>query len=466
MLVYHAIISLLISHHTMQAAAGSSRAMDSYYSAAVYRSEDDDEIAVFTAERYFSGGDVDVLWCGRSSTSFSSAFKTGGGQQDGSVAPTTLTAAATSSSEASLNSRSVLLPDPPMAAAVVESEVPSGAAGDRTTGAKTSSSSSYNLQRWLLSMAASACACSHGGIAEAVSADECGHDEAHAAGFVLGGEKWTTEEARAALPGRKSKHIAAEAITTRVRPGMWDGRAGDAFDIGTATPPVLQLAEHRHIRAADSGELAARVLNPTTAILADERRRRSMDMFTPGKPQNSAFTIVARSAAARDGSATAGANGGGVGSPNPPPDGACANRRNCSDEDAATDELVCMYPPSEASVAWSVVTAEGAASGNFSSAASGYYHNGGGERWTAAGKSNRRSSGSGKANGGVLLMGCMSERAVDAIVPARPVHCPPPPPETRTARLEGASTLHAAGRRGMPGTVRGSNRPTLGLEAC
>ncbi|KAL5203070.1 hypothetical protein ABZP36_014022 [Zizania latifolia] len=424
--------------------------MDSY-SAAVYQSDDDDdEIGVFTAERYFSGGDVDVLWCGRSSSSLSSAFKTGGGQRDWSVAPTTTLTAAISSSEASWNSRSVLLPDPPMAAAAVESGEPSGAAGDRTPGTKpsSSSSSSYNLQRWLLSMAASACACTHGGIAEAVSADECRRDEAHADGFVLGGEKWSTEEARAALPGRKSKHIAAEVITTRVRPGMWDGRDGDAFDLGTATPPALQLAEHRHIRAADSGELAARALNPRTVILTDERRRRSMDMFTPAKQQNSAFTIVARSAAARDGSATAGANGGGVGSPNPSPDGACANRRDSSDDDAATDEFECMYPPSEASVVWSVITAEGAASGNFSSAASGYYHNGGGERRTAAGKSNRRrSSGSGKANGGGLLMGCMSERAVDAIGPARPVHRPPqPPPETRTARLEGASTWHAAGR--------------------
>ncbi|KAL5231235.1 hypothetical protein ABZP36_030011 [Zizania latifolia] len=394
--------------------------MDSYrvavYQSGGRRAGDDEEIGVFTAERYFSGGDIDVPWCGRSSSSYSSTFKTSG-QQDWSAVPTTLTAA-TSSSETSSNRRFVLLLDPPVAAAA-HSEEPSGAAGDRTPGTKPSSSlSSHNLLRWLLGVAA--CARVRGGVEEAASADECPRDGAHDAGFVP--TKRSIEEADATLPGRKSKH-AAEVTARRVRSGMSDGSDGDAFDTGTDTPPPLHLTKPRRIRAADSSEqsLSARVLNPRTAELADEWQRRSMGVFASARQQNSAFTIFAGSAAVPDGDAAAGGTGGCAGSPNPSPNGACAKWRDSGDDDAAIDELEGMYPPSEASVVWSVVTADGAASGNFSSAASGYYHHynyhnsGGDEQRTAAEKSNRRSSGSSRANGGGLLMGCMSERAVDTI---------------------------------------------------
>ncbi|KAG8084803.1 hypothetical protein GUJ93_ZPchr0010g7314 [Zizania palustris] len=429
--------------------------MDSYrvavYQSGGRRAGDDEEIGVFTAERYFSAGDIDdVPWCGRSSSSYSSTFKTSG-PQDWSAAPTTLTAA-TSSSEASSNSRFVLLLDPPVAAAAAaaQSEEPSGAAGDRTPGTKRSSSlSSHNLLRWLLGVAA--CARARGGIEEGASADECPRDEAHAAGFVP--TKRGTEEADATLPGRKSKHGAAEVTTRRVRSGVSDGSDADAFDTGTDTPPPLHLGKPQPIRAADSSEqsLSARVLNPRTAVLADEWRRSSMGVFASARQQNSAFTIFAGSAAAPDGDAAAGGTGGYAGRPIPSPNGACAKRRDSGDDDAAIDELDGMYPPSEASVVWSVVTADGAASGNFSSAASGhyhhyYYHNGGGDdQRTVAEKNNRRSSGSSRANGASLLMGCMSERAVDTIGSARPVH-PTPPPEARAARLEVAPTWHA-GRR-------------------
>jgi hypothetical protein len=86
------------------------------------------------------------------------------------------------------------------------------------------------------------------------------------------------------------------------------------------------------------------------------------------------------------------------------------------DDAAAPSEVDYMYPPSEASIVWSVVTAEGAASGNFSSAASGryYYFNDGDE--DAGGKSNRRR----RNNGGGLLTGCMSKRAVDTVGRPRP----------------------------------------------
>ncbi|KAF0927638.1 hypothetical protein E2562_035492, partial [Oryza meyeriana var. granulata] len=278
---------------------------------------DDEEIGVFTAERYFSGADVDAVWCGRSSSSLSSAFKNGCQQEYWSAAPTTLTAA-TSSSEASWNSRSVLLRDPTVSAAA-ESEEPSGGEG--------------------------------------------------AAGVVLGGEKLSIEVADATLPGRKSKQIAAEVVaTTSVNHGMCDG---DASDAGTAMPPpLLQLAEPRRI--ADSGELSARVLNPraAAAALSDERRRRSSDMFASATTQqNSAFTIIAGSTAPRDGAAAAD-GGGGAENRDPSLNRACATSRRDADDAASDEELECVYPPSEASVVWSVVTADGVASaGNFSSAA-------------------------------------------------------------------------------------------------
>uniref|UniRef100_A0A0E0KZW2 Uncharacterized protein n=1 Tax=Oryza punctata TaxID=4537 RepID=A0A0E0KZW2_ORYPU len=412
--------------------------------------DEEEEIGVFTAERYFSGADeVDALWCGRSSSSLSSAFKTGGRQQEyWSAAPTTLTAA-TTSSEASWNSRSALLRDDPAvaaaAAAAVETEDSSGAGGDRCTPGTNASSPSHNLLlRWLFGVAACACA---GGVEEAVNADECRRDEARAAGIAVGGEKRSTEAVDdAALPGRKRTQTDAEAVaTTTVSRGMCDGYV---FDAGKATPPpLLQLTEPRRIRATDSGEVSARVFNPraTAAALAvDERRRRSLDMFasaTRQQSQSPAFTIVA-------GTSTAARDSGGAGNPEP----ALLNRARATgaaDDDAASDGelLECVYPPSEASVVWSVVTADGVASaGNFSSAASGYYHhyyyhNGGGGagdgRHTDAGKSSRRSSA-----GGLLTMGCMSDRALDAISPARVVHRRPPPPEAGDA-----ATWHAAGRK-------------------
>jgi hypothetical protein len=333
-----------------------------------------------------------------------------------SAAPTTLTAA-TTSSEASWNSRSALLRDA-AAAVAVETEEPSGAGGDLCTPGTKASSPSHNLLlRWLLGVAA--CACAGGGAEEAVIADDCRRDEARAAGVAVGGEKRISTE-------------AAEAVaTTRVSRGMCDG---DVFDAGTATPPPLpQLAEPRRIRTADSGEVSARVFNTrataAAALAADERRRRSLDMFASAtrqqqSSQNPAFTIVA-------GTSTAARDAGGAGA-------SATIRRDdpgaaAGDDAASSDgELVeCAYPPSEASVVWSVVTADGVASaGNFSSAASGYYHhyyyhNGGGGdgRRTDAGKSSRRSSA-----GSLLTMGCMSDRALDAISPARVVHRRPLPP--------------------------------------
>ncbi|XP_048542798.1 uncharacterized protein LOC125521775 [Triticum urartu] len=358
---------------------------------------DEEELGVFTAERYFNGALAaeDALWCDRSSSSFSSAFKTW--QHDGS-APTPT--AATSSSEASWNSRSALLPNRPAMAvpSPVESKLDSRAESDQT-GRKARSSSSH-LRRWLLGMAGRACAWGHG--EESVGTEDLSHHELESGS---GGQK-RSPEADAALPRMTSKQIAVEDGTTaRVI-------SGKRVDDGDA-PLTLLLAEATHSRAANSGELSMRMLDPAAnASYNDRLRRESLDMFHQAG-QGSAITIVAGSTA-RGGAATASAGGGARGSPSPP-----SRRRDSGDL-----ESVC--PPSEASVVWSVVTAEGAASGNFSSAASGchyYFNDGDGEttRHTAAGgKFSRRR----RSNGSGLLMGCMSKRTVDAVGAASDARLP------------------------------------------
>ncbi|KAM3404778.1 hypothetical protein ACQJBY_007719 [Aegilops geniculata] len=359
----------------------------------------EEELGVFTAERYFNGplAAEEALWCDRSSSSFSSAFKTW--QHDGS-APTPT--AATSSSEASWNSRSALLPPRPAMAvpSPVESKPDSRTESDQT-GRKARSSSSH-LRRWLLGMAGRACAWGDG--EESVSTDDPSLHELEA-GSVHGGQK-RSPEADAALPGMTSKQTAVEDGTTA---RVMSGKRADDGD----APLTLLVAEATHRRAANSGELSMRILDPApNASYNDRLRRESLDMFHQAG-QGSAITIVAGSTA-WGGAATASAGGGARGSPSPP------SRRRYS------GDLESMCPPSEASVVWSVVTAEGAASGNFSSAASGchyYFNDGDGEttRHTAAGrKINRRRRG----NGGGLLMGCMSKRAVDAVGSASDVRLP------------------------------------------
>ncbi|XP_037474244.1 uncharacterized protein LOC119350598 [Triticum dicoccoides] len=361
----------------------------------------EEELGVFTAERYFNGalGAEEALWCDRSSSSFSSAFKTW--QHDGS-APTPT--AATSSSEASWNSRSALLPNRPAMAvpSPVEGKPDSRTESDQT-GRKARSSSSH-LRRWLLGMAGRACAWGDG--EESVGTDDPSRHELES-GSVHGGQK-RSPEADAALPRMTSKQTAVEDGTTaRV---MFGKRADD----GDA-PPTLLVAEATHRRAANSGELPMRMLDPAVNAsykYNDRLRRESLDMFHQAG-QGSAITIVAGSTA-RGGAATASAGSGARGSPDTP-----SRRRDSGDL-----ESVC--PPSEASVVWSVVTAEGAASGNFSSAASGchyYFNDGDGETTrhaAAGGKINRRR----RSNGGGLLMGCMSKRAVDAVGSASDVRLP------------------------------------------
>uniref|UniRef100_R7WDD1 Uncharacterized protein n=1 Tax=Aegilops tauschii TaxID=37682 RepID=R7WDD1_AEGTA len=205
-----------------------------------------------------------------------------------------------------------------------------------------------------------------------------------------------------------SKQTAVEDGTTA---RVMSGKRADDGD----APLTLLVAEATHRRAANSGELSMRMLDPAANAsykYNDRLRRESLDMFHQAG-QGSAITIVAGSTA-WGGAATASAGGGARGSPETP-----SRRRDSGDL-----ESVC--PPSEASVVWSVVTAEGAASGNFSSAASGchyYFNDGDGEttRHTAAGgKINRRRRG----NGSGLLMGCMSKRAVDAVGSASDVRLP------------------------------------------
>ncbi|XP_066381619.1 protein PHYTOCHROME KINASE SUBSTRATE 4-like [Miscanthus floridulus] len=309
--------------------------------------DDSDELGVFAAERYLYGDDA-LLWpCERSSSSLSSAFRTGTHDHDRS-APTPT--AVTSSSEASWNSRSAMLPNEPaeklcaVAAAtpIVEAR-PSDAEGQRA-GRRTSSSS--NLRRWLLGVAA--CACAGGASEESVSADE-----------METSERFPETEIPEATAARSSVTPAS---------GRWLLEGEGEGDKTT----LAGMDGHR--RATNKGEVSTPILHPQAAATSDsdERRRiKSLEMFRPvpvpvgdrgsalgSATQSSAFTIVAGNTAL-GGDAPRTASGGG-GSP--------------GEDDAAPSELGCAYPPSEASVVWSVVTADGAASGNFSSAASGYYY--------------------------------------------------------------------------------------------
>ncbi|XP_047096249.1 uncharacterized protein LOC124708611 [Lolium rigidum] len=347
--------------------------------------DDDSELGVFTAERYFNDAlaGEDALWCDRSSSSYSSAFKTWQ-HDDSALAPT----AATSSSEASWNSRSAFLSNhPASAAAPAIEEKANSTTESEPTGGKARPSSSH-LRRWILDMAG--CACGSSDNKESMSADDQYREEMDA-GSVDGGNKHGSE-ADATIPGGTSKQTTVEDGTT-VR--MMSGSCKWVQDGGG--PPPLLVAEPAHRRAANPGELTMRVLDSTANASYDERRRVSAT-------QSSAYTIVA-GRTARGGAVSAAA--GGSGSPNR------AHMRVDSvvDDAAAPTEVDDMYPPSEASIVWSVVTAEGAASGNFSSAASGryYYFNDGDE--DAGGKSHRRR----RNNGGGLLTGCMSKRAVDTV---------------------------------------------------
>ncbi|CAL4896285.1 unnamed protein product [Urochloa decumbens] len=420
-----------------------------------------DELAVFPAERYFYG-DGALLWCARSSSSLSasSAFRTTAGtlEHDRSVAPTPT--AATSSSEASWNSRSALLPPPneppsPPAeklrsvavggavatpAAVAEPE-PCGAeeinerAGRRRA---SSSSSSSNLRRWLLGVAGCACAGGDddGDGEEAVSADD----------DVPGVDgKRCNEDARRLSPrtdmfAELAFEEAAAAATVRRGSGRWLLEGGKVLVETDAFSPI-EIAGHR--RVPNSGELSMplAVWHPPATSTADERRRvKSFEKFRPfgnddqgisalcPAPQNSsAFTIVA---------------GG-----NAPRAAASGAEEEEDDDAAAASELGCAYPPSEASVVWSVATADGAASGNFSSAASGYYYHyhyfgGGGEdgasrRHDAAASSDRRRRSGIAATTGSLLA-CMSDKAVDAV---GPVHRP----EVELGAAAGGRNDHGGG---------------------
>ncbi|XP_044962558.1 prophage side tail fiber protein homolog StfR-like [Hordeum vulgare subsp. vulgare] len=359
----------------------------------------EEELGVFTAERYFNGALAaeEALWCDRSSSSFSSVFKTW--QHDGS-APTPT--AATSSSEASWNSRCALLPNRPAVAAPspVESKPEARTESDQT-GRKARPSSSH-LRRWLLGMAGRACAWGDG--EESVSTDDLSRHELEAGTGSAHGVQKRSTEADAALPRMTSKQTALEGVTaTRVMSGKW-------VDDGDE-PLTVPVAEATHSRAANS--MTGYGGNPAAnASYNDRLRRESLDMFQFHQAgQGSAITIVAGSTA-QGGAASAG--GGARGSPDSP------NRRRDS------GDLESMCPPSEASVVWSVVTAEGAASGNFSSAASGcyyYFDDGDGEtarQMAAGGKINRRR----RSNGSRLLMGCMSKRAADAVGPGSDARLP------------------------------------------
>uniref|UniRef100_A0ACD5TQ94 Uncharacterized protein n=1 Tax=Avena sativa TaxID=4498 RepID=A0ACD5TQ94_AVESA len=382
----------------------------------------DEELGVFTAERYFNDalGGEDALWCDRSSSSFSSAFKTC--QHDESALTPT---AATSSSEASCNSRSALLPNRPAppAAPAIEGK-PNCTTESGPTEGKARPPSSH-LRRWILGMAG--CACVRGDIEESMSVHGRCHEETEASS-VDGGKK-RSSEAEATLPRRTSKQTAVEDGTkVRMMSGKW-------VEDGGAPPPLL-LAEPSRCRAANLGELSMRMMGPTAIASYDERRRESPDIFhrsgqgstLVSANQSSAFTIAAGSTA-RGGAVSAA--GCGSGSPDRP------HRRregdSVEDDAAAPSEVEYMYPPSEASIVWSVVTAEGAASGNFSSAASGcyyYFNDCDEEAMAAGGKSSRR----GRNNGGGLLMGCMSKMAVDTVGQPRAWSDVQPAPVARVVR--------------------------------
>ena len=359
--------------------------------------DDSDELGVFAAERYFYGDDA-LLWpCERSSSSLSSsAFRTGTHEHDRSVPTPT---AVTSSSEASWNSRSALLPNEPaeklhaVAVAVAAAATPiieASPSGDEGQRGGRRPASSSNLRRWLLGVAA--CACAGGDSEESVGADELETSERFPETEIPA----EVTAARSSVTPASGRCLLEGDKTTLA--GM-DGHRRATNKVEVSTP----ILHHQAVATSDS----------------DERRRRikSLEMFRPvpvgdrgsalgSATQSSAFTIVAgNTALGGDGDAPRAPSGGG-GTP--------------GEDDAAPSELGCAYPPSEASVVWSVVTADGAASGNFSSAASGYYYHycfndvdEGAMRRTAARNTRKRRTG--------MLM-CMSEKAVDAVGPARSVH--------------------------------------------
>ncbi|GJM94908.1 hypothetical protein PR202_ga11592 [Eleusine coracana subsp. coracana] len=332
--------------------------------------DDDSELDVFAAERYFNGDDA--LWSARSSSSLSSAFRTGTTHdQDRSAVTAT---AATSSSEASWNSRSALLPDGKLLDAAdiaVPTSITEAEGSGRPRG-KPFPSSSHCLRRWILGVAG--CGCVGGDGDESASGDELSPGEVEDDNFAgVGGEKLISEGAGELFEIKGLAVVDAEESVT-VRPG----NSGEF-----STPPILSRAT-------------------VAAPLLHEQRRRSFEMLRPigdigsalvPTKEGPAFTIVA-------------GNTSGL--------GIC--RRDSSEDDMAPSEVGCVYPPSEASVAWSVVTAEGAASCNFSSAASGYYYHLNGALRHGNVRSDRRRRGR-VSNGGGLLT-CMGDKAVDAVRPA------------------------------------------------
>ncbi|CAN6344852.1 unnamed protein product [Urochloa humidicola] len=406
--------------------------------------DDPDELAVFAAERYFYGDDA-LLWCGRSSSSLSvsSAFKTAGTlDHDRSVVPTPT--AATSSSEASWNSRSALLPpnEPPPPAAeklrvgagtpvVAEAEPPCGAEGISERAGRrraSSSSSSSSLRRWLLGVAGCACAAGHG--EESVRADEM---EAGVGGKECNSNASRLSPRTETIPEPAFEEITAPAVTVKPGSGRWL-LEGDRVLVERDSFSPIEITGHGHRRAPNSGELATPAVLQTAT--ADEWRRvKSFEKLRPlgwsalgsATQNSSAFTIVAGGNAPRAGAGCGGGSPGGA--------------EEEDDDAAAPSELGYAYPPSEASMVWSVVTADGAASGNFSSAASGYYNyhyfgeDGALRRHDAAAArcERRRKGGIGATTGSLLA--CMSDKAVDAV---GPVHRPEIEPAA-VARMRAAA---------------------------
>jgi hypothetical protein len=349
-----------------------------------------DELDVFAAERYFNGDDAP--WCALSSSSFSSAFRTWTTHEHHRSVAATATAA-TSSSEASWNSLSALLPDGKVLAAspsVVEAE-PRGAGSERPRGKPLPPSS--HLRRWLLGVAG--CACVHGDGEVSVSSDGLGHDEGEDDDAAHVGEEELIDGAGELFGRTESKELAV--VRARL------GKSLDEFLAGKAafSHVQIQLAGGGHRRSSNSA---------TTAALLHGQRRKSFETLQPvggilrsalASTNKTASTIVAGNTT-RD---VGGLHGGGGG----------GSLCDTSEDDAALSELGCAYPPSEASAVWSVVTAEGAASCNFSSAASGYYYH---FNVGAARRSNWGRRRSVVCNGAGLLT-CMGDKAVNAIEPAR-----------------------------------------------
>ncbi|XP_062179213.1 uncharacterized protein LOC133883844 [Phragmites australis] len=416
------------------------------------RGGDDFELDVFDAERYFNGDDA--LWCARSSSSFSSAFRTATHEHNRSIPTPT---AATSSSDASWNSRSALLPGGKVLPVATTPDIEAEPSGTGSECRRRKPVPSSQLRWWLIGVAG--CACAGGDGEESLSADEF-RDEVEADNDVLGvRSKNRSTEGGELFPSTESNDLAVEETTTvRVRPVRWLDD-GDAFLAEAAEFDAVQLSRDGHRRAANLGVLSTPILYPATTSTSDERRRKSLQTFRPvgdqeralgSATQNSAFTIVAGSTARGGAAHKAAAYGARPGTPHIP----CGSPRDSGEDDAAPSELECAYPPSEASVVWSVVTADGAASGNNSSAASGYYHyfNDGEHEALrhATVKGNRRRR-DGFANS--VLLTCMSEKAVDVVGPDWSVHRPEVEPGA-VARLGAASRSRNRLGGGYPDVMR------------